>query len=99
MVLSVCDLQIFLSHPSLVIYFFPTPSIKLKLGQQIGGRLLIGTQFAIIGQKKTASTCHIIFITLFSGRCYGLLCHLPASPNCNQILGAIAVLLSQTGMF
>jgi hypothetical protein len=29
--------------PSLVIYFFPTPPIKLKLGLQISGRLLIAT--------------------------------------------------------
>ncbi len=31
------------SHPSLVIYFFPTSPIKLKLGLQIRGRLLIPT--------------------------------------------------------
>jgi hypothetical protein len=29
------------SHPSLVIYFFASPPIKLKLGQQIGEGLLI----------------------------------------------------------
>jgi hypothetical protein len=35
-------LQKYFSHPSLiVIYFFPTPPIKLKLGLQTGGRLLI----------------------------------------------------------
>ncbi len=34
-------LQEYFSHPSLVIYFFPNPPIKLKLGLQIGGRLLI----------------------------------------------------------
>jgi hypothetical protein len=28
------------SHPSLIIYFFQTPPIKLKLGLQIGGRLI-----------------------------------------------------------
>jgi hypothetical protein len=37
----VVTLQIFFSHPSLVIYFFATPPIKLKLGQQICGELLI----------------------------------------------------------
>jgi hypothetical protein len=31
------------SHPSLIIYFFLTPPIKIKLGVQIGGRLLIET--------------------------------------------------------
>jgi hypothetical protein len=34
-------LQKYFSHPSLVIYSFATPPIKLKLGQQIGGGLLI----------------------------------------------------------
>ncbi len=34
-------MQKYFSHPSLVIYFFPTPPIKLKLGLQIGGGLLI----------------------------------------------------------
>jgi hypothetical protein len=36
-------LQKYFSHPSLVIYFFPTTQLKLKLGLQIGGRLLIAT--------------------------------------------------------
>jgi hypothetical protein len=30
-------LQKYFSHRSLVIYFFPTPCIKLKLEQKIGG--------------------------------------------------------------
>jgi hypothetical protein len=29
------------SHPSLVIYFFSTPTVKLKLGMQLGGRSLL----------------------------------------------------------
>lgn len=33
--------QKYFSHPRSVIYFFPTPPTKLKLGLQIGGRLLI----------------------------------------------------------
>jgi hypothetical protein len=40
-------LQKYLSLPSLVITYLkkiPTPSIKLKLGLQIGGRLLIANQ-------------------------------------------------------
>jgi hypothetical protein len=37
-------LQKYFSHPRLVIYcFFPTPHIKLKLGQQTGGRLVVAT--------------------------------------------------------
>jgi len=31
----------YFSHPSLVMYYFATPPIKLKLGRQIGGELLI----------------------------------------------------------
>ncbi len=34
-------LRKYFSHPSLVAYSFATPPIKLKLGQQIGGGLLI----------------------------------------------------------
>jgi hypothetical protein len=34
-------LKKYFSHPSIVIYFFATPYIKLKLGQQIGEGLLI----------------------------------------------------------
>jgi hypothetical protein len=34
-------LRKYFSHPSLVMYSFATPPIKLKLGQQIGGGLLI----------------------------------------------------------
>jgi hypothetical protein len=33
-------LQKYFSHPSLVIYFFATPPIEMKLGQQIGEGLL-----------------------------------------------------------
>jgi hypothetical protein len=33
-------LQKYLSRPSLVIYFFATPAVKLERRQQIGGGLL-----------------------------------------------------------
>jgi hypothetical protein len=36
-------LQKYFSHPSLVIYFFPNSPIRLKLGLQTRGRLLIAT--------------------------------------------------------
>jgi hypothetical protein len=35
--------QKYFSHPSVVIYSFPTPHIKLKLQLQMGGRLVIAT--------------------------------------------------------
>jgi hypothetical protein len=37
-------LQKYFSHPSLVIYFFATPPLQLKLKLQIGRRLLIANQ-------------------------------------------------------
>ncbi len=40
---SMTRLQKYFSHPSLVNYLFPTPPIRLKLGVQIGGRLLQAT--------------------------------------------------------
>jgi hypothetical protein len=39
-------LQKYFSHPSLIIYFSPNLSIKLKLKLQIGGRLLMTTHLA-----------------------------------------------------
>jgi hypothetical protein len=41
----------------------------------------------MIGQSITGSSSHIIFITLFSDRCWALLCHSPASANYAKILG------------
>jgi hypothetical protein len=41
---SVRDSEKLFLHQSLVIYFFPTPLINLKLALQIGGRVLIPTQ-------------------------------------------------------
>jgi hypothetical protein len=40
-VLGKMTLHKYFSHPSLVIYSFPTPPRKPNLGLQIGGRLLI----------------------------------------------------------
>jgi hypothetical protein len=64
-------LQKYFSNPSLVIYFFSTPHIKLKQGLQIGGRLLIANHWAnhMIGLSETGSSILIIFITLFSSMC------------------------------
>jgi hypothetical protein len=36
LIIHMVTLQKYFSHPSLVIYFFATPPIKVKLGQQIG---------------------------------------------------------------
>jgi hypothetical protein len=46
----------YFSHPRLGIYPFSTPPIKLKLGLQIGERLLIAKyldRIIMIGQSKT----------------------------------------------
>ncbi len=45
--------QKFFSHPSLILYFFPTPPIKLKLRFRIGERLLIANH---LDQTRTACT-------------------------------------------
>ncbi len=49
-------LQNYFSHPSLVIYFFLTPSMKLILGLEIGERLCISiSAFGItVGAKMAA---------------------------------------------
>ncbi len=53
----------------LVIYFLPTPPIKLKLGVQIGGKTTNSKPprpIIMISQSRTGSSSQIIFITLFS---------------------------------
>jgi hypothetical protein len=51
-----------------LIYFFPTPPIELKLGLQIGGRLLpLATylhQIIMIAQSETESSSYHIYYTL-----------------------------------
>jgi hypothetical protein len=57
----------------LVINFFSTPPIKLKLGLQVGGRLLLATDLDqssyLANQKQGAVNKYdlIVFITLFRG--------------------------------
>jgi hypothetical protein len=50
----------YFSHPSLLMYSFATPPIKLKLGQQIGGRLLIANKphgpIIMMSQSETLSS-------------------------------------------
>jgi hypothetical protein len=41
----------------------------------------------MIGQSETKSSSQIIFIMLFFGKFYALLCILPASANCTKMLG------------
>jgi hypothetical protein len=58
----------YLSHPSLVTYSFATPAIKVKLGQQIGGRLLIANHCTNHYDRPITNTeqhLHHIY-TLFS---------------------------------
>ncbi len=57
----------------LVIFFLPTPTIKLKLGVQIGGETTISKPprpIIMISQSETGSRqSHHIYYTLLSGRC------------------------------
>jgi hypothetical protein len=41
----------------------------------------------MIGKSETGSGSQIICITLFFGRCYALLCLLPALANCGKMQG------------
>jgi len=49
----------YFSHPSLVIYFSATPQVKLKVGHQIGERLLIANHLEqslwLTNQKHSAA--------------------------------------------
>ncbi len=90
--LSIWACKFFFSHPSLVIYIFLTPPIKLKLGLQKGRRLLRGNHRLVpiikISQLESGISSQIIFITLFFGKCWALLCLSPASAaNCAKMLG------------
>jgi len=52
-------LRKYFSHPSLVIYSFATPPIKLKLGQQIGGGITNNKPprpIIMMGQSETLSS-------------------------------------------
>jgi hypothetical protein len=60
-------LRRFSSHPSLVMYSFATPPIELKLGQQIGGGLLIANhldQFWWANHKHWAVRSYLIHFFL-----------------------------------
>jgi hypothetical protein len=80
-------LKIYFSHPSLVIYFFATPSIKLKLGQQIGEGLLISNH---MGQSLwSANQKHWAQIRSYLLQSF-LQVHLsPVTPNCAIVLSQI----------
>ncbi len=67
----------YFSHPSLIIHLFlPTPPIKLKQGQQIGGGTTNSKPpgpIIMMGRSETLSSSQIQFITLFFCSCTGLL--------------------------
>ncbi len=76
------------SHPSLVLYVFPTPPIKLELGLQIGGRLLIAThlnQSNYLANEHQLLPGFVVSFTSLSERC--------------KKCWAETILLNQTGMF
>jgi hypothetical protein len=71
----------YFSHPSLVLYCFATPRIKLKLGQQIGGGPITGNHLDKslwwTNQKHWAAV-RSYYHSLFFG-CIASLCPLPVS--------------------
>jgi len=100
-VLSMWPLQTYFSHPSLVIYFFPTPSIKLKLGLHIGGRLLIANHldqsFWLANQKQQAAIrSYLLHFSLAGVR---LCCAFYQPQQTMQKCCTKTISLSQTGMF
>ncbi len=44
------------------------------------------TPILTVGQLEIGINSQIVFIALFSGSCYGLLCHLQTSGNCAKML-------------
>ncbi len=86
------------SHPRSVIYYFATPPIKLKLGQQIGGGITNSKPLgpiSMMSQSKTLSSSQIVFITLFSA---GARCCYVSTSHCNYGESK-TIFLNQTGMF
>jgi hypothetical protein len=81
-------LQKYFSHPSLVIDFFPTPlMIKLKLGLQIGERLV--TAAHLDQSKYLANQQQVLgFAVPFTGL-----------SKLGKISRPKSILLSQTGLF
>ncbi len=71
------------SHPSLAVYSFATPPIKLKLGQQIGGRLLIANHMDQplwwVNQKYWAAVRSYLLHSFLFCRCAALLRLVPAT--------------------
>jgi hypothetical protein len=98
---SLCDPSKMFSRPSLVIYSFATP-ITLKLGQQMGGRLLIGNHLEQslwrANQKLWWSSVRSLFITLFyAGAQHCCVFHQP--PRYVQLRWTKTIFLSQTVIF
>jgi hypothetical protein len=84
------------SHPSLVIYFFATPPLKLK--QQIGEGQLIANH---LDQSlwSPLSTSQIIFITLFLAGAKAWSVPFTSQRQIGQLCWAKTNFLSQTGIF
>jgi hypothetical protein len=91
----------YFSHSSLVIYFFPTPLMKLEL--QIGPGILIpnhvGKPDSTIGQQEILSTSQIIFITLFCACAQCFCCAFDQSQQTVELCWATTIFLSQTHLF
>jgi hypothetical protein len=78
-------LQKCFSHPSLVIYFFGTPLIKLECIYEATTNSKSPGPIIMFDQSKTGTSTQIVFITRFSSRCAHLLHIVPASANCTYM--------------
>ncbi len=99
------DIQVelfpFLWHPSLIIYFSATPTVKLKLGQQIGGEVLIANHLDESlwwDQLDTLLRSHIISFILFSP-CVHSSCAFFQPRRTQQECWAKTIFLNKTGIF
>jgi hypothetical protein len=79
----------------LVIYFFPTLPIKLKMGLQVGGRLLIAKH--LVNQKQGAAVTSFLLHFPLAG--VQLCCAFYQPQQSVRECWAKTILLSQTGMF
>jgi len=85
-------MQNYFSHPSLVIYFFATPPLKLKLGQQITTNSNPLGPIIMMGQSEIPISSEIVFIILFSVGARGCCAFYQPPANCS-------IMLSQNGIF
>jgi hypothetical protein len=83
------------------VFFFSNPTHQTKIGTANMWKTTNSKPHGpviMIGQSKTRSNNHIVFIFLFFRRCYALLCILPTLANCAKCW-AKTIMMNQISMF